>query len=502
MNRDGSNKSFWHRHDYAKTYQSGSCNEQYDVIIIGAGITGLTNALELQRRGKRCLIIEQENLGFGTTGGTTSHINNFFDTSYAELIDQLGESSAKIISDNAKKVLPYIKDNIQKLHISCEFNECNFFLFSAELSQDKELEDIFEAHNTLGLETKRAYKLPFDVKFSKALEIYGQGQFNPLKYIHGLAKEFETKGGRIAVNTKFLDYENQKEKISVTTDQGIYKCADLIFATHIPPGNNRFSLINAAYRSYVVTALLENPPKELAQAADLYDPYHYFRYHKDGDDYYLIVGGFDHKTGQQDPEEAFTDLENYLDENFKYKKVVYQWSSQFYTPSDGLPYIGRMPGEEHVYIATGYDGNGMTWGTISAFIIPYLLDGKDLEIANIVDPGRITLMDSAKSLITENAKNVVHIVKETLLPKEEVEHEKLTEGEGALMKLNGKTVAAYCDDKGEMHYLSPACPHMGCHVNFNKAEKSWDCPCHGSRFDIDGNLLTGPATTGLEKIDV
>lgn len=502
MERDGNNLSFWQRNDFTKTYESGDNQSTFDVVIIGGGITGLSTALELQRKGKSCVVVEQKNLGFGTTGGTTAHINNFFDTTYAELIDQLGAEKTKTILETAKKVLPYIKDNIQKLHISCEFSECNYYLFSAEEKQDQELEDILKAHYTVGLSTKKVYDIHFDIEFRNAIEIQGQGQFNPIKYIHGLAKEFTALGGVISTNTKFIDYESGKESIKVITNKNEFTCTQLIFATHIPPGNTRFSLLASPYRSYVITALLANPPKQLGQAADLYDPYHYFRYHKDGEQYYIIVGGFDHKTGQQDPEKSFTDLEDYVTKNFQYKEILYRWSSQYYTPADGLPYIGRMPGEENIFIATGYDGNGMTWGTISAFIISDLLGGHETEISKIVDPKRISLIDSAKSLITENVKNTVHIVKETVSPTVSEDTIDIPTGSGAIVKHDGKTVAAYKDEHGAVHYLSPACPHMGCNVVFNDCEKSWDCPCHGSRFAIDGILITGPSKENLKPLNL
>ena len=500
MKRDGQNLSFWQKNNFDRTYQSDAIDDFHDIIIIGGGITGISTALELQRRGKQCLIIEQENLGFGTTGGTTSHINNFLDTSYAELINQIGEEKSKSVLNAALKVLPYIKNNIQKLHIACEFNECDFYLFSAEEKQDSELEDILKAHQQLGLETKNIFSLPFDINFRKVILIEGQGQFNPIKYIHGLAKEFLALGGKIMDHTKFLDYERKEKSILIKTTNGDYESVKLIFATHIPPGNSRYRLLCAPYRSYALTASLEHPPKTVAQSADLYDPYHYFRYHKDGDQYYLIVGGFDHKTGQQDPNDSFAELENYVAENFNYNEILYRWSSQFFTPADGLPYIGLMAGEEDVYVATGFDGNGMTWGTISAFIIPDLIDGKESDISKIVDPRRINIVDSAKSLITENVKNALHIVEDSLTSTPDEKEVILSQGSGAIIKHEDETVAAYCDDKGKVHYLSPKCPHMGCQVVFNSSEKSWDCPCHGSRFDIEGNLLTGPATKNLEKI--
>lgn len=499
MKRDGTNESLWQK-SIQQHENSETTVKEFDSIIVGAGITGLTTALELQKRGKKCLIVEQQTVGFGTTGGTTSHINNFLDSSYDELISTFGEEQAKTVADYGKKVYPYIKDNTQKLHISCELSDAHFFLFSAEEKQDSDLDKIFEAHQKVGVETKHAYQIPFPVKFSKAIEIFGQGQFNPIKYINGLAKEFQKNGGVLLTETTFEDYTSEKESVKVKTSAGEFTAENLILATHVPPGKNRFSALTAPYRSYVLALQLENPPKQQAQAADLYDPYHYFRYHKSGDEHYLIVGGFDHKTGQEeDTEKPFEDLEKYAQENFKYKKIAYRWSAQYYVPADGLPYIGAMPGEENVYISTGYNGNGMTWGTLAGFIIPDLIDKKENKLAEIVAPSRLNITGSAKSVITEGINSAVHFVKDKFSAEKIQELTEIENGEGKIVKYEDETLAVYRDEKGKVHALSPVCPHMGCNVAFNTAEKTWDCPCHGSRFSIDGELLTGPAVSGLEK---
>lgn len=502
MKRDGKNISFWETK--AETVQIKKHSDtHYDTIIVGAGITGVTLAKELQNRGLNCLIIEKENPGFGTTGGTTAHINNFFDSSYDEIIKNFGEESAVLLAKSAKESVQYIKQNIIKYHISCDFNECSYYLFSAEEKQDKKLDDILEAHQKVGIQTEETFKIPFSLEFRKAIEIKGQSQFHPLLYINKLLKEYTKKGGEIITETQVKDYKNKNGTVTVTTDNdSVFRAKNLVWATHIPPGNNRFSVLLAPYRSYVLTVQLENPVKEMAQIADLYDPYHYARYHKSDNTCYLIVGGFDHKTGdEKDTEKHFEELKKYVDDNFRYKKIAAQWSSQFYQSADGLPYIGKMPGEDNIYVSTGFTGNGMTFGTMTSLVIPDLIEGKETDLAQLLSPARIKPVASAGSVLDEVFNASVHFVKDKFSADKIDELKEIQNGEGKIIKHDGTTYAAYRDLKAELHLLSPVCPHTGCNVTWNPSEVSWDCPCHGSRFDIDGKLLNGPAMSDLKKID-
>lgn len=498
MRRDGLNKSFWET-SAETVIQSKADTTDYDTIIVGAGITGITLAKELQNRGRSCLIIEKENPGFGTTGGTTAHINNFFDASYDEIISDFGQEAALLLADAAKETIQYIKQNIVRYHISCDYSECSSFLFSAEDKQNKMLDDILESHDKVGIETTPAYTIPFSIPFKKAIEIKGQAQFHPLRYINKLLKEYTKLGGAIITGSQVKAHENKNDVVTITTaDDSVYTSKNLVWATHIPPGNNRFSVLLAPYRSYAVTLKLSNSVNGMAQAADLYDPYHYMRYHRSNADYYLIVGGFDHKTGDEsDTEKPFEDLMAYVDDHFKYKEVSAKWSSQFYQPADGLPYIGRMPGEDNIYISTGFTGNGMTFGSMTSLIIPDLLENKESELSKLLSPSRIKPVASAANVLDEVFNASVHFVKDKFSAEKIEALEEIEDGTGRIIKHAGKTYAAYRDHKSELHLLSPICPHTGCTFAWNPAEVSWDCPCHGSRFSIDGKLLNGPALTDL-----
>lgn len=456
MNRDGNNKSFWESKAEKEQLQTYTKTD-FDTIIVGAGITGVTLAKELQNRGRSCLLIEKENPGFGTTGGTTAHINNFFDSSYDEIINNFGESPAVVLADAAKETIRYIKQNILHYHISCDFNECNYYLFSADEKQSKKLEDIFDAHQKVAIDTQWTFNIPFSLKFEKAIEIKGQAQFHPLRYINKLLKEYMKQGGAVATETQVIEFENIDNIITVKTDNdSVFTAKNLVWATHIPPGNNRFSVLLASYRSYAVTLKLNNPVKSMGQTADLYDPYHYARYHKSDNEYFLIVGGFDHRTGDEDDtEKHFEDLMKYVDENFTYKEVVSRWSSQFYLSADGLPYIGKMPGENNIYISTGFTGNGMTFGSMTSLIIPELLEGKETELSKLLTPTRIKPMASATNVLNEIIGASTHFVKDKFTADKIDELNELANGEGRIIKYDGQAYAAYRDKKSEVHLLSP-----------------------------------------------
>jgi glycine/D-amino acid oxidase-like deaminating enzyme/nitrite reductase/ring-hydroxylating ferredoxin subunit len=505
MNRDGNKKSFWQSNTMTEKTQiiKEKHTEHFDTIIVGAGITGITLAKELQNRGQKCLILEKGNVGFGTTGGTTAHINNFFDSSYDEVISNFGEDGAKTLAAAAKETVQYIKNNIIKYHISCEYSECSFYLFSAEDKQNDQLTKIFDAHQIVGIDTVKAHSIPFTLPFENAIEIKGQAQFHPLRYVNKLVKEFEKDGGTVLTETQVSDFENKDGKVKVIcNNDGQFSADNLVWATHIPPGNNRFSVLLAPYRSYALTARLENPVTSMAQTADLYDPYHYIRYHKSNDDYFLIAGGFDHMTGdEENTEEHFNALIKYVDDNFRYKDIVAKWSSQYYVPADGLAYIGQMPGEENIYIATGFNGNGITFGSMASLIIPDLMEGNISPLSNLLSPGRIKPVASVRNVISEVVNASSHFIKDKFSSEKIKDLDMIAAGEGKIIKHDGDTIAAYRDLNSELHLLSPICPHTGCNVVWNPSEITWDCPCHGSRFSIDGSLLNGPAMSDLKKFD-
>jgi nitrite reductase/ring-hydroxylating ferredoxin subunit len=233
------------------------------------------------------------------------------------------------------------------------------------------------------------------------------------------------------------------------------------------------------------------------------EPYHYFRSHTIDGQLLLLVGGNDHKTGHDDPEKAFEDLEKYTRKHYQVSSVKYKWSSQYYIPADGFPYIGQMPEEAGgVYCATGFNGNGMMLGSISARILCDLILSQNSKYKDIFSPSRIKPIAGFTEFITENADVAYHFVADRLSIKETDSLKRIQPGSGKVVEVDGKNIAAYRDEEGNFHTLNPVCTHARCVVNFNPEEKSWDCPCHGARYDIEGKVLTGPARRDLQRIEL
>lgn len=471
----------------------------FDVIVIGAGITGLTTAFLLQKKGKKCIVIESGNIGFGTTGGTSAHLNTFFDATYPEIESDFGEKEAKLVAHAGKEALSLIKKLAKDLLMECDLEEKDAYLFAQDEKQSEELQQILQASKRAGLSVAETDKINIPIPFQTAILFKKQGQFHPIKYIQHIADEFIKLGGILCENTFITDVEKTQELYFAKANHQLFKGTNLVYATHAVPGVNSFSFKCAAYRSYVmgVTLTDENYPEDLTY--DMMEPYHYFRTHTIDDQNYLLVGGEDHKTGQGDPNQAFESLEAYIRQYFNVKEVAYKWSSQYYIPADGLPYIGQMPGEANCYMATGFNGNGMMFGTLSGMLISDLILDQKNEYKDLFSPSRIKPIAGFTEFVHENANVAWHFIADRFNAETIDTLKDLPKESGKIVSFNEEKLALYKDKKGKVTLLNPVCTHAGCIVNFNAIEKSWDCPCHGGRFDIEGNILCGPPRKNLTK---
>jgi len=504
IKRDGSCTSLWQ--DSVDKYASTNTAERnylYDIIIVGGGITGISTALLLQRSGKKCLLLEAANLGFGTTGGTTAHLNTLLDTPYTTISKNFGKEKAKLVAQAASDAIELIKENIEQYKIDCGFEEADAFLFAQDDKQDKELEDILEASADAGLDIKYSNDIPIPVPFTKAVRVKGQAKFHPLKYVYALATALEKEGGIIIQDCRVTGVEDN-ETLKVETTKGIFKSKDLVYATHIPPGVNLVHLRCVPYRSYAMAVTLsdDNYPENLAY--DMYDPYHYYRTQKVDGQNYLIAGGKDHKTAhEENTEQCFLKLEAHIRKYFSVDEIAYKWSSQYFEPADGLPYIGHLPGHpKNIYVATGYGGNGMTYSNVAALTLKEILLNEETKYADLFDPNRIKPVAGFTNFIKHNA-DVAKLFVEKWFSREELQQlVDLAPGEGNVVVYNKHKVALYKDDDGVLHAVNPICTHLKCEVKWNSAERSWDCPCHGARYSYDGKVLTGPTDRDLEAIRI
>jgi glycine/D-amino acid oxidase-like deaminating enzyme/nitrite reductase/ring-hydroxylating ferredoxin subunit len=506
MNRDGAQTSLWQ--DKIGTYTAKATtlpDKVVDVLIVGGGITGITTGLLLQKAGKSCLVAESHNLCFGTTGGTTAHLNTFFDTTYKDIIKDFGELDAQLVAGAAKDALALFNKHVIEYNIDCGYEEKDGFVYAQDEKQEKELEDIYRDSKKAGVEVEYADTIPVPAAFSKAIVYRRQAQIHPTRYVYALAAEFEKLGGILLQGCRVgHKVEDTAGVLIIDSSMGTIKARHIIYATHIPPGVNLLHFRCAPYRSYAMAVKLKGDNYPNGLAYDMYDPYHYHRTQVIDGENYLIVGGEDHKTAHQENTEAcFDHLEAYIRKHYQVESIPFRWSSQYFEPSDGLAYIGHLPGaHENVYVATGFSGNGITYSHIAAISLCDIITRGDSDFKEVFNPARAKPVAGFTNFIKENAD----VVKEFVAKRFESEKIKgmaeLAPGEGKLVKFEGQNIALYKDEQGGIHAVDPVCPHAFCVVGWNSAEKSWDCPCHGSRFSVDGEVLTGPTHTNLQKVHI
>jgi len=473
-----------------------------DACVIGAGITGLFTAYCLVRAGLSVVVLDDGPIGGGDTGRTTAHLTTALDSRYSEIARQHGENATRLIADSHRRAIDALEAVVTRERIACAFERVDGFLFAARPADVPALHEEQEAAARAGLETEitRAPVSGAPV----ALYFAAQAQFQPLDFVFGLADAIRRRGGRIYTGTRATSFETGPP-ILVETSQGHAVTARvLVVATHTPV-NDRVTIHTkqAAYRTYVLAARI--PPRSVTKALywDTEDPYHYVRLQESsGGSPWLIVGGEDHKTGQaNDAIERHRRLESWMRDLYPMAgPVEFRWSGQVFEPVDGLGLIGRNPGDENVYVATGYAGNGMTHAAVAGLLVRDMVVGRANPWSEIYDPGRVTLQASYE-FVRENA-NVARQYLELVTPGEVETPDHIPAGSGAIVRDGLKKLAVYRDTAGNCHARSALCTHLGCVVAWNSSEATWDCPCHGSRFATDGRVLTGPANDPLPVAEV
>lgn len=522
-NVEGQRPSPWTVTAEVPEYGPLTADTRCDVCIVGAGIAGLSTAYLLAREGKTVVVLERGAVGGGETSRTTAHLSNAIDDRYSEIERLHGVEGARVAAESHTAAIELIETIVAHEGIDCDFSRVDGYLITAPGSSGNDLERELEAARKAGLGdvgiVPRAPLRGYDT--GTALRFPRQAQFHPLNYLAGLARAIEKYGGRIYAGTHVSKVEGGSQ-VRIETENGLVVLAGAaVVATNSPINDFVIThLKQAPYRTYVIAGRVPRGTVPPMLLWDTLDAYHYVRLQygaeASGDFDLLIVGGEDHKTGQPDQkvegaDEAsiaaggmasrWTALEQWARERFPtLGPIEFRWSGQVMETIDGLALIGKTPTQDpNVYIATGDSGMGMTHGTIAGILLSDLILRGKHPWQKIYDPMRLRL-----GAVTEMVRENVNVAAQYagLLSGGDVESvEAIAPGSGAVVRRGLNKIAAYRDEQGALHQMSAVCTHAGCVVQWNHVEASWDCPCHGSRFDRFGSVINGPAASDLAAVE-
>ncbi len=507
MNPSGSTTSVWMSVLPTRQFPALQENIDCDVCIIGAGIAGLTTAYQLAKEGKKVLVLEKNpQVAQGETSRTTAQLTFFTDYSYSQLKRFHGDG-VQMIMESHRYGIETIEQIAREEGIDCDFRRVPVFLF-APREKDVQLLDKEQTILTdMGIDVVRHTRIPVEgLPAHPCIEVGDLAQIHALKYMYGLAEAVQRQGATIYCNTRVMEIDEEKEGVTIQTESGhVIRCTDLVTATNSPISELvGVHLKQAAFRSYVVGLQVEKGALPYAIFWDTLDPYHYVRLVEMPDHDVLIAGGEDHHTGRNEDggetEERFQHLAAWARQTFpQCGELLYQWSGQVMESVDGIGYNGRHADDKHVYIITGDTGSGTTNATLGARIVTDQILGRDNPWEKLYHPSRVTLR-AADELIKEGSQAFWQF-KDYFTPGDDDKQTNIPAGTGVLIREGLRKVAVYKDEAGQVHRLSPVCTHVGCIVHWNEMEKTWDCPCHGSRFDGYGKVLNGPALRDLEKLE-
>ena len=478
-----------------------------DVVVIGAGITGVTTALMLKRRGRQVALLDAGSVGAGETSRTSAHLAWALDARIATLRSRFGREPTAVAVRAHAAAIDWIERATAELAIDCDFLRVPGFLYCEPGDEAglQALEDEHSAARELGLSAEWVSQLPLPFPVQRALLFPNQAQFHPLRYLFGLAAAIPGGGCNIYGGTRMQEVV-EGEPCKVITDRGTITCDAVVVAAHVPITNRVFMHTKLEpMRTYVVTV-----PSPVEHGAGLFwdtaDPYHYWRTVRAEGETLMLVGGADHKVGEaDDTEAAFRQLESYLQQRLPGNRSAaphHRWSGQIIEPVDGLAYVGRNSLSTKVFVATGYSGNGLTGATAASMILADEVNGTPHPWSDVFAATRITPVASAKAFVRHNSSAAKHLVADRFKLTSPRELADLPAGGGRVVELAGEKLAVYRDPVGALRALSAVCTHLGCLVAWNNAEQSWDCPCHGSRYSPEGEVMNGPAVRPLERRDL
>ncbi len=495
-------RSLWMDTAPARSGRSSFGGEELlvDVAIIGGGITGISVALALAEAGRSVAILEMRGLAEGATGFTTAKVTSGHNLIYRQLSTNQGPEAARAYAQANETALATMRRWSQRLEIECAWEERANFVYASLPEETDAVREEAEAARAAGLAASFVETTELPLPTFGAVRLEGQAQFHPRRYLLGLAAEVERLGGRIFEDTRVLDVE-EGEACVIKTERGTLHAREVVFATRLPIlDSGHFYAKTAPYMSYALAFPFDGA------LAGMYinttTPTRSLRTASDGDRAYLIVGGEGHKVGDEaDTDARYEPLLSFAAQFFGLSEPSHRWCTHDMVSVDHVPFIGRLDKDsKHLWVATGFGKWGMTTGTVAGLILRDRIIGQDDAWSEVFDSTRSVLAEGKAKLLKEGIDVAKHFVLDSFRDPKRGDPLALGSGEGAIVRVGGEDIALFREEGGGLHAFSGNCTHLGCLLRWNAGEQTWDCPCHGSRFDaVHGEVLDGPATRSLER---
>lgn len=495
-------QSLWNSFSGTTNFPTLDKDINVDVAIVGGGITGISTAQLLSKAGFSVAVIEARKVGGGTTSHSTGNLYFTIDQVLSSLQSKYNNEIIRRVAASRHRAIEMIEENVRKYNIDCDFQRVPWYLYSANEENTEKINKEYEVARDAGVKMEYANDGEIPFSMTRGVKVDGQAQFNSMKYVQELASSIQSDSCQIFENTRALEFEESDEGVELQTTGGKVSAKYAVHATHTPKGIKvMFHTVLGPYREYGVAAKLRsgNYPKGIFWGYYNKGEKYSLRSYSKGDEHFVIAVGQPHKVGQaKNNQQHIETVVDFLERHYDVEKVTHRWGGQHYKPADKLPYIGPESEGSRTYIATGFATDGLTYGSLAAMLISDHISGKDNPYAEVYKASRFTPGKSAKEFLKENTNVAAQLIKDLPFKGDEEELKLLKNGDGRIIEKDGHKMAASKSESGEINLHSAFCTHMNCVVHWNNAEKTWDCPCHGSRFNQKGEVLEGPAIHHLK----
>lgn len=492
---------YWIASTSKTEYTSLKEDIEVDVAIIGGGIVGITAAFLIKNKGLKVAVIDADKIGHGTTGHTTAKVTSQHGLIYDNIITKFGEEKARQYAEANEASIQFIAGLVKERNIDCDFCPESSYVYTQAEDYVNKVEKEVEAAQKMGIKASYVTNLPLPFEVKAAVKFDNQAKFHPLRYILTLAKDIPGEGSYIFEDTKVVDIEEGARCAVVTHKGNRVTAANVIIASHFPcyDGLGLYFARQYAEKSYILGIKIKDKyPGGMYVSAE--NPGRSLRSQRYNNDEIVLVAGEHHKTGSEIQTNVHYDnLGKFAKETFNLQGIMYRWSTQDYVTADDVPYVGHLTSRtSNIFVATGFGKWGMTNGTSAARIITDLITTGENPWASVYSPQRFDIAAAGPKLVSYNMDVAKTLIEGKITPApSDVDVEK---GKAKVVDIEGENYGAYRDEEGGLHIVDITCTHLGCELVWNEAERTWDCPCHGSRFTIDGANVEGPAFNPLRHL--